>query len=52
MVTALTPLRTLDEVEAEHIARVLAATPSLDDAAVVLGLDPSTLYRKRKKLGP
>ncbi len=52
VVTALTPLRTLDEVEAEHIARVLAATPSLDDAAVVLGIDPSTLYRKRKKLGP
>jgi NtrC-family two-component system response regulator AlgB len=45
------PLRTLDEVEAEHIARVLAAMPSLEAAAEVLGIDPSTLYRKRKKLG-
>lgn len=49
--TAPAALRTLDEVEAEHIARVLAATPSLEEAAAVLGIDPSTLYRKRKKLG-
>lgn len=49
--TAPASLRTLDEVEAEHIARVLAATPSLDEAADVLGIDPSTLYRKRKKFG-
>jgi two-component system, NtrC family, response regulator AlgB len=50
-VNTTAPLRTLEEVEAEHIARVLAATPSLDEAAEVLGIDPSTLYRKRKKLG-
>ncbi len=49
--TAPVQLRTLDEVEAEHITRVLAATPSLEEAAVVLGIDPSTLYRKRKKFG-
>jgi two-component system, NtrC family, response regulator AlgB len=42
---------TLDELEAEHIRRVLAASPSLDEAAQTLGIDPSTLYRKRKKLG-
>ena len=42
---------TLEAVEAEHLRRVLAATPSLDDAAAVLGIDPSTLYRKRRKLG-
>jgi two-component system, NtrC family, response regulator AlgB len=41
---------TLDALEAEHIRRVLAATPSLDEAAAVLGIDPSTLYRKRKRL--
>jgi NtrC-family two-component system response regulator AlgB len=42
---------TLDALEAEHIRRVLAAVPSLDEAAVVLGIDPSTLYRKRKRFG-
>jgi NtrC-family two-component system response regulator AlgB len=42
---------TLDELEAEHIRRVMAASLSLDDAAQTLGIDPSTLYRKRKKLG-
>ena len=42
---------TLDQLEAEHIRRVLATTPTLDEAAVVLGVDPSTLYRKRKRFG-
>jgi NtrC-family two-component system response regulator AlgB len=42
---------TLDNLEAEHIRRVLAASPSLDDAAKTLGIDPSTLYRKRKRYG-
>jgi NtrC-family two-component system response regulator AlgB len=42
---------TLEDLEAEHIRRVLAASPSLDEAAQTLGIDPSTLYRKRKKLG-
>ena len=42
---------TLDELEAEHIRRVLAAAPSLDEAARTLGIDPSTLYRKRKRYG-
>lgn len=42
---------TLDQVEAEHIRRVLAAAPSLDAAAATLGIDPSTLYRKRKRYG-
>jgi NtrC-family two-component system response regulator AlgB len=41
---------TLDEIEAEHIRRVVANTRTLDEAAVVLGIDPATLYRKRKKL--
>jgi NtrC-family two-component system response regulator AlgB len=42
---------TLDELEAEHIRRVVASSPSLDEAAKVLGIDPSTLYRKRKRGG-
>jgi two-component system, NtrC family, response regulator AlgB len=42
---------TLEALEAEHIRRVLAAAPSLEDAAQTLGIDASTLYRKRKKLG-
>jgi NtrC-family two-component system response regulator AlgB len=42
---------TLDELEAEHIRRVLAAAPTLDAAAETLGIDPSTLYRKRKRYG-
>jgi NtrC-family two-component system response regulator AlgB len=41
----------IDAVEVEHIRRVLAASPTLDDAARTLGIDPSTLYRKRKKYG-
>lgn len=42
----------LDELEAEHIRRVVASAPSLDEAARVLGIDPSTLYRKRKRSPP
>jgi NtrC-family two-component system response regulator AlgB len=42
---------TLDEIEAEHIRRVVATAPSLDDAAKTLGIDPSTLWRKRKRVG-
>jgi NtrC-family two-component system response regulator AlgB len=42
---------TLDELEAEHIRRVLANTATMDQAATVLGIDPSTLYRKRKRYG-
>jgi len=40
---------TLDALEAEHIRRVLAASSSLEEAANILGIDPSTLYRKRKR---
>jgi two-component system, NtrC family, response regulator AlgB len=41
----------LDAVEEEHIRRVLGATKSLEEAAEVLGIDPATLYRRRKKYG-
>jgi NtrC-family two-component system response regulator AlgB len=42
---------TLEELEKEHIRRVMAAAPSLDEAAVILGINPSTLWRKRKHFG-
>jgi len=42
---------TLEQLEIEHIRRVLTRTSSLEEAAEILGIDPSTLYRKRKKLG-
>jgi two-component system, NtrC family, response regulator AlgB len=42
---------TFEELEAEHLRRVLLSTTSLDEAAKVLGIDPSTLYRKRKRFG-
>ena len=41
----------IDAVEVEHIRRVLATSPTLDDAARTLGIDASTLYRKRKRYG-
>lgn len=43
-------LISLEDLEAAHIKRVVAKTNSLETAASVLGIDPATLYRKRKKL--
>ncbi len=42
---------TLEELEAEHIRKVIASSRNLDEAARTLGIDPATLYRKRSKLG-
>jgi NtrC-family two-component system response regulator AlgB len=42
---------TLEQLEAEHVRRILQSTVSLDEAATILGIDPSTLYRKRKRYG-
>jgi NtrC-family two-component system response regulator AlgB len=41
----------MDQVEAAHIRKVLAQTPTLEQAAKVLGLTGVTLWRKRKKYG-
>jgi NtrC-family two-component system response regulator AlgB len=40
---------TVDAVEREHILRVLARTRTQEEAARILGVDASTLWRKRKK---
>ena len=42
---------TLDLLERRHIEAVLADCPTLDAAARTLGIDSSTLYRKRKAYG-
>ena len=39
----------LEELETAHIAAVLASSNTLDMAARTLGIDTSTLYRKRKQ---
>jgi NtrC-family two-component system response regulator AlgB len=42
---------TLQELEEQHIRRVLASTRSLQDAAEALGIDQATLWRRRKQYG-
>jgi NtrC-family two-component system response regulator AlgB len=39
----------LEEVERQHIIKVLRIAKDLDEAANTLGIDPATLWRKRKK---
>ncbi|MDB6065500.1 MAG: sigma-54-dependent Fis family transcriptional regulator [Pedosphaera sp.] len=41
----------LEELENQHIREIVAKTSSMEEAAQILGIDPATLYRKRKKLG-
>ena len=41
---------TLEELENEHMRRVIANSRTIDEAAAVLGVDPATLYRRKKKL--
>jgi len=40
----------LEQLENEHIARVIQQAATMDEAAQILGIDPATLYRRRKKL--
>jgi NtrC-family two-component system response regulator AlgB len=41
----------LEEVERRHIIGVLRVTKDKEEAARMLGIDPATLWRKRKKYG-
>ncbi|HVF35803.1 MAG TPA: sigma 54-interacting transcriptional regulator, partial [Candidatus Saccharimonadia bacterium] len=41
----------LADLERAHIEAVLATTTTLEEAAATLGIDVSTLYRKRKQFG-
>jgi len=45
------PLCSLEEMEKSHIARVVSAAPNYEEAAHILGIDPVTLRRKRKRYG-
>ncbi|HUA33849.1 MAG TPA: sigma-54 dependent transcriptional regulator [Candidatus Binataceae bacterium] len=40
---------TLEQIEQEHIRRVLALAPTLEDAAATLGIGIATLWRKRRR---
>jgi len=42
-------LESLADVEKRHIQNVILHADSLEDAARILGIDPATLWRKRKK---
>jgi NtrC-family two-component system response regulator AlgB len=42
---------TAEEVEREHVMRVIARTATLAEASRILGVDITTLWRKRKKWG-
>ncbi len=41
----------LEEVEREHIGRVLGESATLEEAAEVLGINVTTLWRKRRRYG-
>jgi len=41
----------LEEIENEHIRRVLENSRTVDEAAQILEIDPATLYRRKKRLG-
>jgi len=42
---------TLEQIEEQHIRRVLAIARNLQEAADTLGIDQATLWRKRKQYG-
>ncbi len=42
-------LLSLEEMEKQHIRKVLQTASDLSEAAKILGIDPATLWRKRKR---
>jgi len=46
-----TAAASLEKIEREHITRVLAQSATLDEAAATLGINVTTLWRKRKRYG-
>src|SRR6185312_14427262 len=44
-------LVSIDKLEEAHLRKILERTPSLTEAAHILGIDQATLYRKRKRIG-
>jgi NtrC-family two-component system response regulator AlgB len=49
--SAAGPAPSLEQVEREHIHRVLSESATLEDAAATLGINTSTLWRKRRRYG-
>lgn len=41
----------LEQIETEHIRRVLAQTTTMEEAAQLLGISRGTLYERKKKMG-
>lgn len=44
-------LVSLEELEKDYITRVIQETGTVEEASHILGIDPATLWRKRKKYG-
>ena len=44
-------LVSLEELEKDYISRVIREMPTVEEASDILGIDPATLWRKRKKYG-
>jgi NtrC-family two-component system response regulator AlgB len=52
LLTAMTPSDvSLEELEKQHIQQVLASATTLEEAASILGINLSTLWRKRRRYG-
>lgn len=45
------PAASLEDLERRHIEQVLAESETLEEAAARLGINPTTLWRKRKRYG-
>jgi NtrC-family two-component system response regulator AlgB len=48
---AVRPDASLEDIERRHIEQVLADSATLEEAAARLGINPTTLWRKRKRYG-